>query len=86
MLEKAFLDDTQEPGSQKPGDRTSRKRRKPEAPIHHPIVLGDPHDEDDDDDDAYYPIVVQGKKAKLGTGYAGDAREDVRFVFFRDNH
>ncbi|KAI0682282.1 ubiquitin conjugating enzyme family protein [Cerioporus squamosus] len=62
MLEKSYLDDTQDPGSQKSGDRTSRKRRKPEAPAPRR---------------RYYPIVVQGKKAKLGTGYAGDAREDM---------
>ena len=86
MLEKTFLDDAQDPGSQKSSDRTSRKRRKPEAPIHPAPVAGEPHDDDDDDDDAYYPIVVQGKKAKLGTGYAGDAREDVCFVSFRLVH
>ncbi|KAI0737682.1 ubiquitin conjugating enzyme family protein [Daedaleopsis nitida] len=76
MLEKSFLDDVQDTGSQKAGGRTSRKRRKPEVTAP-PIVVGDMHDDDDDDDDGYYPIVVQGKKAKLGTGYAGDAREDM---------
>ncbi|KAI0711061.1 ubiquitin conjugating enzyme family protein [Cerioporus squamosus] len=76
MLEKSYLDDTQDPGSQKSGDRTSRKRRKPEAPAP-PAAVADMLDDDDDDDDSYYPIVVQGKKAKLGTGYAGDAREDM---------
>ncbi|TFK93617.1 ubiquitin conjugating enzyme family protein [Polyporus arcularius HHB13444] len=76
MLEKSFLDDAQDPGNQKPGDRTSRKRRKPEAPA--PLTaVADMLDDDDDDDDSYYPNVVQGKKAKLGTGYAGDAREDM---------
>ncbi|KAI0775857.1 ubiquitin conjugating enzyme family protein [Trametes elegans] len=75
MLEKAFLDDAQEPSSgRKPGDRTSRKRRKMEAPL---VLAHDLHDEEDDDDDVYYPIPVQGKKPKLGTGYAGDAREDT---------
>ena len=76
MLEKYFLDDAQDPGSQKTGDRTSRKRRKPEAPA--PAAeVADMLDDDDDDDDEFYPAMVQGKKPKLGTGYAGDAREDV---------
>ena len=80
MLEKSFLDETQDPSAPKTSDRSSRKRRKVDAPAPPPLMLTDLHNDDDDDDDSYYPIVVQGKKAKLGTGYAGDAREDVRFV------
>lgn len=60
--------------SSKSGDRSIRKKRKMEAP---PIAMPDVNDDDYDDDDAYFTVPVQGKKAKLGTGYAGDAREDV---------
>ncbi|KAI0355391.1 ubiquitin conjugating enzyme family protein [Trametes cingulata] len=75
MLEKAFLDDAQEASvAQKSGERTSRKKRKMEAP---PVITPDLNDDEDDDEDAHYAIPVQGKKAKLGTGYAGDAREDM---------
>ncbi|RPD67361.1 ubiquitin conjugating enzyme family protein [Lentinus tigrinus ALCF2SS1-7] len=75
MLEKSYLDDAQDPGNQqKSSDRTSRKRRKPEAPV---AAVADVLDDDDDDDDAFYPTIMQGKKPKLGTGYAGDAREDM---------
>ncbi|KAI0638576.1 ubiquitin conjugating enzyme family protein [Trametes polyzona] len=74
MLEKAFLDDAQDALGQKTGDRSSRKRRKVEAPV---IATADLNDDDNDDDDAYYSGTVQGKKAKLGTGYAGDAKEDM---------
>ncbi|EJF62236.1 ubiquitin conjugating enzyme family protein [Dichomitus squalens] len=77
MLEKSFLDDTQDPSASKVNDRSSRKRRKVDAPAPPPAMLPDMHNDDDDDDDVYYPIVIQGKKAKLGTGYAGDAREDM---------
>ena len=82
MLEKSFLDDALDSATTKPGDRSSRKRRKVEGPTPPPVMLPEMHDDDDDDDDGYFPIVVQGKKPKLGTGYAGDAREDVRFVLF----
>ena len=87
MLEKSFLDDTVETVPVKSAGRTSRKRRKPEATAahhhhhhhHHSSFSMDAFDDDDDDDDAFYPpTVVQGKKPKLGTGYAGDTREDVR--------
>lgn len=80
MLEKTFLDDALDSLAPKSGDRSSRKRRKVEGPTPPPMILPEIHDDDDDDDDGYFPIVVQGKKAKLGTGYAGDAREDVWFV------
>ncbi|KAI1795079.1 ubiquitin conjugating enzyme family protein [Ganoderma leucocontextum] len=77
MLEKSFLDDTLDSVAPKSGDRSSRKRRKVDGPTPPPMMLPEIHDDDDDDDDGYFPIVVQGKKAKLGTGYAGDAREDM---------
>jgi hypothetical protein len=31
----------------------------------------------DDDDDSYLTPPAQGKKPKVGTGYAGDQKEDV---------
>ncbi|KAI0650839.1 ubiquitin conjugating enzyme family protein [Trametes meyenii] len=75
MLEKAYVDDSLDASnSHKPGDRTSRKRRKVEAP---PIPTVELNDDDEEDEEAYYPIPIQGKKAKLGTGYAGDVREDM---------
>ena len=85
MLEKSFLDDALDSSTTKSGDRSSRKRRKVDGPTPPPMLLPEIHDDDDDDDEGYFPIVVQGKKAKLGTGYAGDAREDVRFVPFLPN-
>ncbi|KAI0832813.1 ubiquitin conjugating enzyme family protein [Trametes gibbosa] len=74
MLEKAYLDDAHDVAGVKSGDRSSRKKRKMEAL---PITTPDLNDDDYDDEDVYYPIPVQGKKPKLGTGYAGDAREDM---------
>lgn len=74
-LEKAYVDEVQDASSSsKSGDRSARKKRKMEAP---PIAIPDMNDDDYDDEDVYFPVAVQGKKAKLGTGYAGDAREDV---------
>lgn len=76
MLEKAFLAESQETPNEKGAQARSGKRRKVEvAPT--PMMPLDPFDDDDDDDDNIYPPVVQGKKAKLGVGYAGDIREDV---------
>ena len=85
MLEKSFLDDALEVNAPKSSDRTSRKRRKMEAPspVHPLFPAADLHDDEDDDEDGFYQsVVVQGKKPKLGTGYAGDAREDVRHKSF----
>ncbi|KAL1944113.1 hypothetical protein VTO73DRAFT_3298 [Trametes versicolor] len=74
-LEKAYVDEVQDASaSSKSGDRSIRKKRKMEAP---PIAMPDMNDDEYDDDDAYFTVPVQGKKAKLGTGYAGDAREDM---------
>ncbi|KAH9939239.1 ubiquitin conjugating enzyme family protein [Epithele typhae] len=74
MLEKSFVDvaDLAAPKS----DKTSRKRRKPDAPASH-LIPTELHEDDDDDEDNYYPNLVKGKKPKLGTGYAGDVREDM---------
>lgn len=76
MLEKMYVEQTQDgPGDQGQKGR-SGKRRKTETlsvPVQH--ILDD--DDEDDDEDGYYPPVKQSKKAKGGVGYAGDVREDV---------
>lgn len=71
MLEQSFLEEA--PGATPPAH--NGKRRKADS-VSVPAVF----DDDDDDEDAY-PPVAQTKKLKLGVGYAGDAREDVRISF-----
>ncbi|GBE80076.1 ubiquitin conjugating enzyme family protein [Sparassis latifolia] len=72
MLEKTYDDQDQDVTSDETNKATNGKRRKVQvAPA--PIL----QHEFDDDDDEDYPPMVQGKKAKLGVGYAGDVREDV---------
>lgn len=71
MLEKMFVDQTQDSSNQSTPNTKGAKRRNAD-PIHLPADL-----DDDDDDETYYAAVTHGKKAKLGTGYAGDVREDV---------
>ncbi|OSD04457.1 ubiquitin conjugating enzyme family protein [Trametes coccinea BRFM310] len=75
MLEKVYLKTAEESLTlRKLGDRTSRKRRKMEFPhVMAPLM----NDDEDEDEDIYYSAPVQGKKPKLGTGYAGDIREDM---------
>ena len=50
-------------------DGRGNKRRQPES-VHSSSTP-------DDDDDSYLPLPVQKKKLTVGTGYAGDVREDV---------
>ncbi|KAH7914317.1 hypothetical protein BJ138DRAFT_1144039 [Hygrophoropsis aurantiaca] len=73
MLEKTFAEQrehtTTEP-SQKP---KTNKRRKVDSPAASSTPTGD----DDDDDNFYTAVAPSGKKAKGGTGYAGDQREDT---------
>lgn len=75
MLETTFaeqrrqLGDDQSHGASKA--KTSKKRKMDVHP-HLSIPIGD-----DDDDDTYYMSLPVGKKARGGTGYAGDGREDV---------
>ncbi|KAI0717965.1 ubiquitin conjugating enzyme family protein [Fomitopsis betulina] len=71
MLEKMFVDQTQDSSNQSTPNTKGAKRRNAD-PIHLPADL-----DDDDDDETYYAAVTHGKKAKLGTGYAGDVREDI---------
>ncbi len=68
MLEQMFVDQINEMPHNKESKPRSSKRRKPNPPG---------KDLDDDDDIYYTP--VGGKRAKGGTGYAGDQKEDVRF-------
>lgn len=74
MLEKVYIEQTQDVSNTSENKAKSAKRRKVD-PVPIPIMQHDP--DDDDDEDNYYPPVAQGKKAKLGVGYAGETREDV---------
>ena len=71
MLEQLYHDQLQNPHGTENKARTS-KRRKTDPVINAPMIL-DP----DDDDDIYLSPPCQGKKSKLGVGYAGDQKEDV---------
>ncbi|CCM03344.1 uncharacterized protein FIBRA_05473 [Fibroporia radiculosa] len=73
MLEKLYIEQAQDISNGQENRTSGGKRRKVE-----PAVVPIQHDlDDDEDEDNYYPPVVQGKKAKLGVGYAGDVREDT---------
>jgi hypothetical protein len=71
MLEQLYHDQLQNPLGPENKVRTS-KRRKTDPVINTPMIL-DP----DDDDDNYLSPPSQGKKSRLGVGYAGDQKEDV---------
>lgn len=71
MLEQLYHDQLQNPLFAENKARTT-KRRKTDPVISTPMIL-DP----DDDDDNYLSSPSQGKKSKLGVGYAGDQKEDV---------
>ncbi|KAH9966032.1 hypothetical protein BC827DRAFT_1355112 [Russula dissimulans] len=71
MLEQLYHDQLQNPLPHENKIRTS-KRRKTDPLISAPMIL-DP----DDDDDSYLSPPTQGKKSKLGVGYAGDQKEDT---------
>jgi hypothetical protein len=71
MLEQLYHDQLQNPHGTENKVRTS-KRRKTDPVMNAPMIL-DP----DDDDDSYLSPPCQGKKSKLGVGYAGDQKEDV---------
>ncbi|TFK75935.1 hypothetical protein BDN72DRAFT_786105 [Pluteus cervinus] len=63
MLEQIFAEQTSESSRAAEATPRTTKRRKTAQP--------------DDDDDYAYAGVPQGKKAKGGTGYAGDQKEDL---------
>ena len=71
LLEQLYHDQLQYPLGPENKARTS-KRRKTDPVINTSMIL-DP----DDDDDSYLTPPAQGKKLKVGTGYAGDQKEDV---------
>ncbi|KAF8558777.1 hypothetical protein OG21DRAFT_1503732 [Imleria badia] len=63
------LGDEQNQGASK---AKSSKKRKMDLLPHSIVTNGD-----DDEDDSYYMSLPVGKKARGGTGYAGDGREDT---------
>ena len=71
LLEQLYHDQLQNPLGPENKVRTS-KRRKTDPVINTSMIL-DP----DDDDDSYLTPPAQGKKPKVGIGYAGDQKEDV---------
>ncbi|KAH9045491.1 hypothetical protein EDB85DRAFT_1906919 [Lactarius pseudohatsudake] len=71
VLEQVYHDQLQNPLGPENKVRTS-KRRKTDSTINTSMIL-DP----DDDDDSYLTPPAQGKKPKVGTGYAGDQKEDT---------
>jgi hypothetical protein len=71
MLEQLYHDQLQNPLGPENKVRTS-KRRKTDPIISTSMIL-DP----DDDDDGHLSPPAQGKKSKVGIGYAGDQKEDV---------
>ncbi|KAG6378918.1 hypothetical protein JVT61DRAFT_13203 [Boletus reticuloceps] len=75
MLETMFMEQRRQLGdeqNQGASKAKSSKKRKMDLHPHSSIINGD-----DDDDDAYYMSLPVGKKARGGTGYAGDGREDT---------
>ncbi|KAI9448119.1 hypothetical protein H4582DRAFT_1802380 [Lactarius indigo] len=71
VLEQLYHDQLQNPLGPENKIRTS-KRRKTDTTINSSMIL-DP----DDDDDSYLTPPAQGKKSKVGIGYAGDQKEDT---------
>ncbi|KAI6105628.1 hypothetical protein F5141DRAFT_1189440 [Pisolithus sp. B1] len=72
MLEATFAEQRQQlicNGNQGPQRSKSNKKRKLHA---HSTPTGD-----DEESDSYYASFSMGRKAKGGTGYAGDQREDT---------
>lgn len=76
MLEQVYADVIQEPSEDQEARSRTNKRRKMDVPV---ATNHSTTPEGDDDDDVYYgPVGIgKGKKAKGGTGYAGDIKEDV---------
>lgn len=72
MLEQLYHDQLQNLLCPENKTRTSKRRKT--DPVISQMIL-DP----DDDDDNYLSPTTQGKKSKLGVGYAGDQKEDVSY-------
>jgi hypothetical protein len=75
MLEQTFAEERRDKPMEKASKATTGKRRKATAT---PISQGL--------NDDIFPAASagNGKKAKLGTGYAGDIKEDVRSFTYAD--
>lgn len=71
VLDQLYHDQLQNPLAHENKVRTS-KRKKTDLAINTSMIL-DP----DDDDDNYLTPPAQGKKPKVGIGYAGDQKEDT---------
>ncbi|KAH7929485.1 ubiquitin conjugating enzyme family protein [Leucogyrophana mollusca] len=71
MLEKTFAEQRQQSAGEQNQKPKANKRRKVDSP-----ASSTPTGEDDEEE-AFYMSLPQGKKAKGGTGYAGDQREDI---------
>ncbi|KAG9317659.1 ubiquitin conjugating enzyme family protein [Chiua virens] len=76
MLEAMFAEQRRQLGEeQSQGAAKAKSSKKRKIDLFHPhtsITNGD-----DDEDDAYYMSLPTGKKARGGTGYAGEGREDT---------
>jgi ubiquitin-protein ligase len=75
MLETMFIEQRRQLGdeqSQGASKAKTTKKRKMDLHSHSSPINGD-----DEEDDAYYMSLPVGKKARGGTGYAGDGREDT---------
>lgn len=75
MLETMFMEQRRQLGdeqSQGPSKAKSSKKRKMDLHLPPSVINGD-----EDEDETYYMSLPAGKKARGGTGYAGDGREDV---------
>lgn len=72
MLEQMFAEQSQDSkAAQDPKTRNTKRRKTGKLA---------PKDADDDDDDYYNTTSPGGKRAKGGTGYAGDQKEDASTV------
>ncbi|KAI0065922.1 hypothetical protein BV25DRAFT_1797993 [Artomyces pyxidatus] len=72
MLEQLYHDQIQHASGSSESRSRSNKRKKVEPVNNSAIPL-----DIDDDDDAYMTPPAQGKKLKVGIGYAGDLKEDT---------
>lgn len=78
MLETMFVEQRRQLGEEQSQGASRTKSSKKRKMDLHP--LPSVTNGDDDDDDAYYMSLPVGKKARGGTGYAGDGREDVSSI------
>lgn len=73
MLETMFVEQRRQLGDeQSQGASKAKSSKKRKMDLHSSATNGD-----EDEDDTYYMSLPVGKKARGGTGYAGDGREDV---------